>query len=248
MRMSGRFAENGAQAARRIRTVARQFLYPLRQRDVQPLAEIGDAALRFLVALSPTLRALLECGELAAQRRVCWFIPRSAPARATRSPFRHPVPALGRKQRLKNAAPRPGHDVRENCQMAPRPYPPQRYRLPTMAGGFVDCRFRRWCFRSLFLLSVFPGGAVLLVAGVTGKDKRWSSFQPPIWRSSTICYRWKNSARSISKIRSRSCAPGSPPRNERGSRVRGLYEGLAGPATRRRPRHRTEQGRWIRKR
>ena len=38
-------AENGAQAAEEFRTVARQFLHPLRQRHVQPLAEIGDPPL-----------------------------------------------------------------------------------------------------------------------------------------------------------------------------------------------------------
>ena len=61
-------AEDGAQAAEEFRAVARQFLHALRQRDVEPLAEIGDAALRFLVALLGGIERLFERGELAAQR------------------------------------------------------------------------------------------------------------------------------------------------------------------------------------
>ena len=48
----GTVAENFAQLAKEIRAVARQFLHPLRQRDVQALAEIGDAQLRFLFLLA----------------------------------------------------------------------------------------------------------------------------------------------------------------------------------------------------
>ncbi len=61
-------AENGAQAPKKFRTVARQFLHPLRQRDVEPLSEIGDPPLRFLVAFFRGFERLLERGKLAAQR------------------------------------------------------------------------------------------------------------------------------------------------------------------------------------
>ena len=61
-------AEDGAQAAEEFRTVARQFLHPLRQRDVQALAEIGNAALRFLVALLRGVERFFQRRELAAQR------------------------------------------------------------------------------------------------------------------------------------------------------------------------------------
>ena len=64
----GAIAQNGAQAAEEFRTVARQFLHALRQRDVQALAEIGDAALRFLVALFGDFQRFLERRKLAAQR------------------------------------------------------------------------------------------------------------------------------------------------------------------------------------
>ena len=47
----GTVAENFAQLAEEIRAVARQFLHPLRQRDVQALAEIGDVQLRFFFLL-----------------------------------------------------------------------------------------------------------------------------------------------------------------------------------------------------
>ena len=66
--MSGPVAENGAQPAEEFRAVARQFLHPLRQRDVQPLAEIGDLALRFLVALLGGVERFFQRGKLAAQR------------------------------------------------------------------------------------------------------------------------------------------------------------------------------------
>ena len=62
----GPVAEDGAQASEELRTVARQFLHPLRQRDVQPLAEIGDPPLRFLVAFFRRLKRFFERGELAA--------------------------------------------------------------------------------------------------------------------------------------------------------------------------------------
>src|SRR6266480_1806814 len=61
-------AEDGTQAAEEFRAIARQFLHPLRQRDVEPLAEIGDAALRFLVALFGRVERFLERSQLTAQR------------------------------------------------------------------------------------------------------------------------------------------------------------------------------------
>ena len=64
----GAVAEDLAQPAEEIRTVARQFLHALRQRDIQPLAEIGDARLRFLVLLLGGVERFFERGELAAQR------------------------------------------------------------------------------------------------------------------------------------------------------------------------------------
>ena len=68
MRISGRLPRIARKPAEEFRTVARQFLHPLRQRDVQPLAEIGDAALRFLVALFRGIERFLKRRELAAQR------------------------------------------------------------------------------------------------------------------------------------------------------------------------------------
>ena len=61
-------AEDGAQAAEEFGAVARQFLHALRQRHVEPRAEVGDAALRFLVALLGRIERLFERRELAAQR------------------------------------------------------------------------------------------------------------------------------------------------------------------------------------
>ena len=65
----GPVAENGAQPPEEVGAVARQFLHPLRQRHVEPLAEIGDAGLQFLVLLLGRIERLFERGELAAQRR-----------------------------------------------------------------------------------------------------------------------------------------------------------------------------------
>ena len=64
----GAIAQNGAQPAEEFRTVARQFLHALRQRDIQALAEIGNPPLRFLVALFGGFQRFLERRELAAQR------------------------------------------------------------------------------------------------------------------------------------------------------------------------------------
>src|SRR5207248_1334684 len=65
----GPVAEDGAQPAEEVGAIARQLLYALRQRHVQPLAEIGDAGLRLLVLLLRRVERLLERRELAAQRR-----------------------------------------------------------------------------------------------------------------------------------------------------------------------------------
>ena len=61
-------AENFAQAAEEVGAVARQFLHALRQREIEPLAEIGDPGLRFLVLLLGDIERAFERGELAAQR------------------------------------------------------------------------------------------------------------------------------------------------------------------------------------
>ena len=61
-------AEDGTQAAEKFGTIARQFLYALCQRDIEPRAEVGDAALRFLVALFGGIKCFFESCELAAQR------------------------------------------------------------------------------------------------------------------------------------------------------------------------------------
>ncbi len=68
MRMSGRLPENGAQPSEKFGTIARQFLHPLRQRDVQALPKIGDAALRFLSALFGSAQRFFQRGKLTAQR------------------------------------------------------------------------------------------------------------------------------------------------------------------------------------
>src|SRR4029077_6670729 len=55
-------------ASEELGAVARQFLDALRQRDVEPLTEIGDPRLRFLVAFLGRVERLFERGELTAQR------------------------------------------------------------------------------------------------------------------------------------------------------------------------------------
>ena len=44
-------------------------MHPLRERHVEPLAKIGDAILRFFVALFAGIERFFEGGELASQRR-----------------------------------------------------------------------------------------------------------------------------------------------------------------------------------
>ena len=61
-------AEDVAQLAEKVRAVARQFLHALRQRQVQPLAEIGEAQLRVLVLLLGSAERIFERADLLAQR------------------------------------------------------------------------------------------------------------------------------------------------------------------------------------
>src|SRR5215470_952299 len=53
-------AENLPELAKKVRTIARQFLHPLGERNIEPLAEVGDAGLRLLVALFRRIEGLLE--------------------------------------------------------------------------------------------------------------------------------------------------------------------------------------------
>ena len=65
----GAVAEDVAQPAEEVGAIARQFLHALRQRHVQPLAEVGDARLRLLVLFLRDVQRLFQRAELAAQRR-----------------------------------------------------------------------------------------------------------------------------------------------------------------------------------
>ena len=71
---AGPVAEDVAQTSEEIRTVARKLLHLLRERDVQPVAEIGDARLGILVARS---RRPTSASSIAASWRrraaICWF-------------------------------------------------------------------------------------------------------------------------------------------------------------------------------
>src|SRR5205085_12014643 len=64
----GAIAEDRAQPAEEFRAEARQFLHALRQREIEPLPEIGNARLRFPVLALGGFERALERGELAAQR------------------------------------------------------------------------------------------------------------------------------------------------------------------------------------
>ena len=64
----GPVAEDVAQLAEKVGAVARQFLHALRQRQVQPLAEIGEAQLRVLVLLLGSAERIFERADLLAQR------------------------------------------------------------------------------------------------------------------------------------------------------------------------------------
>ena len=66
--MSGREPEDLPQAAEEVGAIARQLLHLLRQRDVEPLAEIGDLGLRFAVGGLRGVERVLDRGQLLAQR------------------------------------------------------------------------------------------------------------------------------------------------------------------------------------
>ena len=61
-------AEDRAQPAEELRAEARELLHALGQREVEPLAEIGDARLRFLVLALGRFQRVFDRGKLAAQR------------------------------------------------------------------------------------------------------------------------------------------------------------------------------------
>ena len=61
-------AEDRAQPAEEFGAEARQFLHALRQREIEPLAEIGDARLRLLVLAFGGFQRAFDRGKLAAQR------------------------------------------------------------------------------------------------------------------------------------------------------------------------------------
>src|SRR5262249_9051412 len=61
-------AEDLTKLSEKIRTVALEFVYSLRQREIEPLTELGDARLRFLVFPFGGVERLLDRGELPAQR------------------------------------------------------------------------------------------------------------------------------------------------------------------------------------
>ena len=67
-RISGRLPRMARSRAEEVGAVARQLLHALGQRDVEPLAEIGDARLRILVALLRDVERRFERAELAPQR------------------------------------------------------------------------------------------------------------------------------------------------------------------------------------
>ena len=66
-------AEDLAQAAEEIGAVARQLLHPLRQRHVEPGAEIGDAGLAVLVAVLRRARASSSAASWRRMAAICWF-------------------------------------------------------------------------------------------------------------------------------------------------------------------------------
>ena len=61
-------AEDLPQPAEEIRAIARKFLHALRQRDVEPLAKLGEAGLRFFLAFVGDVERRFQRAELAAQR------------------------------------------------------------------------------------------------------------------------------------------------------------------------------------
>ncbi len=63
----GAVAEDRIQAPEEFRAVTREFLHALRQRDIQALAEFGNARLRLLVAFLRNVQRLLQGRELTPQ-------------------------------------------------------------------------------------------------------------------------------------------------------------------------------------
>src|SRR5712671_7325155 len=61
--------QNLPQLAKKVGAIARQFLHPLGQRYIEPLAQVGDAGLGLLVAFFRRVEGRLERRQLAAQRR-----------------------------------------------------------------------------------------------------------------------------------------------------------------------------------
>ena len=62
----GPIAKNRSQPPKESGAVARQPCNALRERNIQPLAEISDMRLRFLIALFRGIECILERGELPA--------------------------------------------------------------------------------------------------------------------------------------------------------------------------------------
>ena len=61
-------AQDLTQLSEKIGTIALEFVDSLGQREIKPLAKLGDAGLGFLVFLFGGVERLLDCGELPAQR------------------------------------------------------------------------------------------------------------------------------------------------------------------------------------
>ena len=108
----GAIAENFAQPAEEVGAVARQFLHALRQRDIEALAEIGDAGLRFPAAPLGRVERVFQRRKLAAQRAdLLVERVRLRTARALKSAFRirarwrprsgAPAPRLRRRRNLR---------------------------------------------------------------------------------------------------------------------------------------------------
>ncbi len=64
----GPIAQDVAQFAEKVGTIARQFLHALGQRHVEPLPEIGDAQLRRAFLFLRGAKRILQRGDLPAQR------------------------------------------------------------------------------------------------------------------------------------------------------------------------------------
>ncbi len=69
MRMFGPVGQDFAQPPEEVGAVAVEFLHPLRQRHVEPLAEVGDLGLALAVAVLGSVERILQRADLPAQRR-----------------------------------------------------------------------------------------------------------------------------------------------------------------------------------